>query len=485
MNKNFTKSANKYVLILSFVVTLLCTLTSVTTKGLSVTIPIFIGVTWIVMVISFFIYRKNPYNEKIKYLMALSAMATHYVTTVNARTIAFAFAFCLIIQFGIFADKKLMAFVAAVVFAANITNVISGQLSGTELTVVIGSLIMAFAAQFGTIAIINNTNKQNARYMQKLEAETSERNEIIESLKVTSSELGNSASFLNNSTKEVVQSIEQVSRVVEDLAKSASDQARDTGKGSQEAQAIAVGIDKVIEVSRELGSNAETTEELKDNGINVLKELMKKTEESTGSVKSLQDIIKVTNDSAAEINSASTMIVSIAEQTNLLALNAAIEAARAGESGRGFAVVAEEIRKLAEQSSVSTKKINEVIGDLQKNMELAFSRMEQTTSSIDAQTKAIVTTQDIFGKLAESVEEIKGKVGELTVSGNEMNEGKDKIVNILQGLSGTAQDNAAGTQQASASAEQQAASMLEIEKITSKLTTLSDELKNIVGRLNV
>lgn len=51
----------------------------------------------------------------------------------------------------------------------------------------------------------------------------------------------------------------------------------------------------------------------------------------------------------------------IAFQTTLLSLNASIEAARAGDVGRSFAVVAQEVKALANQASVNSKRFREVV----------------------------------------------------------------------------------------------------------------------------
>ncbi|MGE6743978.1 methyl-accepting chemotaxis protein [Allorhizobium pseudoryzae] len=63
----------------------------------------------------------------------------------------------------------------------------------------------------------------------------------------------------------------------------------------------------------------------------------------------------------AEIFAVSQEISSISTQTKLLSLNAGVEAARAGEAGRGFAIVAQEVRTLADQTSRSMKKVDELL----------------------------------------------------------------------------------------------------------------------------
>lgn len=71
------------------------------------------------------------------------------------------------------------------------------------------------------------------------------------------------------------------------------------------------------------------------------------------------------------------LIENIARQSNLLGLNAAIESSRAGEYGKGFSVVAGEMRKLALNSSESSKKISDALMKMSDSMKVIIDTINE------------------------------------------------------------------------------------------------------------
>ncbi|MEF1328882.1 methyl-accepting chemotaxis protein [Vibrio sp. M260121] len=114
-----------------------------------------------------------------------------------------------------------------------------------------------------------------------------------------------------------------------------------------------------------------------EQGRSVVETTVTNVGQLTGILSNSQQSIGSLNEHVAKIGGAVNIIQDIAEQTNLLALNAAIEAARAGEQGRGFAVVADEVRALASRTHQSTEEITRVVSDIQSQMSMVVSDIDQ------------------------------------------------------------------------------------------------------------
>ncbi len=190
-------------------------------------------------------------------------------------------------------------------------------------------------------------------------------------------------------------------------------------------------------------------------------------------------------DRSSEIGQIVEVITSIAEQTNLLALNAAIEAARAGENGKGFAVVSEEVRKLAEESSLSARRISVLIDGIQTETNRAVDSMQFTTNEVVIGINCVNTAGESFKKIQHATKEVSAQVQGISTSVEHMAIEMRHMTDSMKQINGIAQSSAEGTQNISAATEEQLASMEEITASTFTLSKMAEELQNKTNTFKV
>ncbi|WP_157950943.1 methyl-accepting chemotaxis protein [Peribacillus acanthi] len=146
------------------------------------------------------------------------------------------------------------------------------------------------------------------------------------------------------------------------------------------------------------------------------------------------------------ISSVVKLIQSISEQTKLLALNATIEAARAGEAGKGFSVVAEEVRKLADQSTLAAEEIGVTIGKMENITSTAVSDFQQVKDSmhenliaIEGSHSSFLTVNQLVEETSKGMKDIQMKLNTLHQSLPMMESSAERFVSLSQQLSASAE----------------------------------------------
>jgi len=176
--------------------------------------------------------------------------------------------------------------------------------------------------------------------------------------------------------------------------------------------------------------------ELCVEGASLIKDTVGKINDIASSVEQSSKVIQDLGEQSNKISSIAHVIKEIADQTNLLALNAAIEAARAGEQGRGFAVVADEVRKLAERTTSSTKEIATMIDGIQKGTQSAVLVMAEGASNVHQGVAMAAKSGDSMNRIDAGAREVRTVVEAISTT---LHEQSSAISNLSQNVEKIAQ----------------------------------------------
>lgn len=189
---------------------------------------------------------------------------------------------------------------------------------------------------------------------------------------------------------------------------------------SNQSNVASAGVDEGVE---NVVRTAAATEEMSANISTVTQQVTKTLEVSDQAVKDAEEanvILNKLGEVSKEVGSVMSTIREIAEQTNLLALNASIEAARAGEAGRGFAVVANEVKELASQTAKATEEIDQKITGMQQESASAITALESIS-------KTIVELNNSSQMVASAMDEQTNAMREISEGAQRSSHGMENI----------------------------------------------------------
>jgi len=252
---------------------------------------------------------------------------------------------------------------------------------------------------------------------------------------------------------QVRQGAEQVSAASGQLSESAhqvlqgsesqSSSAAATAASTEELTVSVASIADAAEEVRQL-SNASLQDALEGSrSVSQLHEAIDRVRQAVESIASdVGEFVSNTN----RISGMTQQVREIADQTNLLALNAAIEAARAGEQGRGFAVVADEVRKLAERSSLSAGEIASVTQLLNGQSEQVSAAIQSGLQALEGSRAFVDAVDRTLEDAANSVRKASQGVDDVAASVSEQRTASADIARNIESIATMAEENNAASQ---------------------------------------
>ncbi len=309
------------------------------------------------------------------------------------------------------------------------------------------------------------------------------------------------------------EAMSRLSGAVGDIRRATGEQAAGMQRAAEMRAGLADTLHQVAQATDAVVQEALSSAKAADEGIKFAVQTMDGMQRVNDTTEQLASRVRDLGRRSDQIGAIVETIDDIASQTNLLALNAAIEAARAGEHGKGFAVVADEVRKLAERSSVATKEIGGLIKGIQKTVSEAVVAMSESAGEVEAgvtqannaghalesivkaadavyqqadqATKAAEKMNAAANELVTAVDSVSAVIEENTAATEEMSAGAHEVTQSIENIASVSEENSASVEEVSASAEEMSAQVEEVSASAQHLAGMAIELKALVGQFKL
>ena len=309
--------------------------------------------------------------------------------------------------------------------------------------------------------------------------------EMISRIKQNSSNINVQSDNLSSVAEEISSTTQNVAEAINEIAQGTGTQSEDLINVTEVINEFSNKLSEMVGEIQVVDSNSREISLMANESSSEMNKLNQSVTKVSDSFKTFNGKIIGLGKNINEINEITNIINSIAGQTNLLALNAAIEAARAGEAGKGFSVVADEIRKLAEQSKVSSEDIKRLISEISKNTDVIVQDSVEMDDELINQVEIINSSITSFGKIIEAVSEIIPKIETVKNSAEEIDKDKDIILVRVDGVSAVGLEVSASAEEIAASSEEMNASTEEVVAAAQILSAMTSEMLKEVNKFKI